>query len=149
MNTKFLRRRSGVSIAEAAAALSLLLPLMVCVLYVVLESSYAYLIKTSLTEGARQAGRDLSIAYGQDPSISTDRTLQDVQVFDKIRIAHMINASEQFSDPVWDTSSSPPTVSVTCTYLSNQYSLPPFPNPDVLGLGASFTITANSTYRLE
>jgi len=61
MHTKFLRRQHGVSIAEAAAALSLLLPLMVCVLYVVLESSYAYLIKSSLTEAARQAGRDLSI----------------------------------------------------------------------------------------
>jgi len=140
---------TGASIAEAAAALSLLLPLMILIIYVILESSYAYMIKNSLSEAVRQAGRDLSLAYGEDPNIMYDRAMQDIEVFDKIRITNMVNDSAQFSDPVWDTSNSPPTVRVTCTYLSSQYNLPTFPNPDPLRLGSNYSITATSTYRLE
>ncbi len=149
MNRIGRKRARGVSIAEAAASLTLLLPLMMTILFVVLEASYAYLIKTSLNEAAREAGRDLSVAYGQDASIAGNRTLEDAQVFDTIRITNMVNNSAQFSEPVWNTSSSPPTVTVGVTYTSGQYGLPTFPNPDPLGLSGQLTISASSTYRLE
>lgn len=143
------RRKRGVSIAEAAASLVVLLPLMVAVLYVVLESSYAYLIKYCMSEAARQAARDLAIEYGQDNSIAGDRSKENTEVFDKIRIMNMVNDSGQFDDPVFDTAADPPTVVVTCRYVSNTYGLPRFPNPDPLHLGGSFSINATATYRLE
>jgi len=129
--------------------MSLLLPLMITMIFVVLEASYAYTIRTSLAEGAREAARDLAIAYGQNPSVATDRSLQNSLVFDTIRITNMINSSTQFDDPVFNTASDPETVSVNVRYTSSQNGLPPFPNPDPLNLGSSFQISAQSTYRLE
>lgn len=149
MISQFKRKTSGATIAESAASLVILLPLAIIIILVVLEASYAYLIRTSLTQAAREASRDLAIAYGQDPSIATSRSLQDAQVFSNIRIAKIVAANQQFDNPVFDTTGTPPTVSVTVRYLSNQYGLPPFPNPDPLNLGSSFVITATSSYRLE
>jgi hypothetical protein len=149
MKAKRKNRGRGATIAEAGAALGLLLPLAFTVIFVVLEASYAYMIKSSLSQASRQAARDLAIAYGQNPSIQSDRSLQNVQVFDNIRIKDMVADSAQFEDPTFQTASDPPTVSVTVRYLGGQHGLPPFPNPDPLHLGSSFQITANSTYRLE
>jgi len=135
--------------AEAAAAIALLLPLLILVIFVVLEASYAYLIKNSLAQASREAARDLAVQYGQDPTIAGSRTLQNTQVFDKIRINKIVAASQQFDDPVFATGNDPPTVTVTVHYLSGQFGLPVFPNPDPLKLGANFKIDATSTYRLE
>ena|SRR5262249_8069635 len=143
------RRKQGVSIAEAAAALALLLPLLFLVIFVVLEASYAYLIKNSLAQAAREAARDLAVQYGQDPSIAGSRTVQNTQVFDKIRINKIVADSTQFDDPVFATGIEPSTVTVTVHYRSGQFGLPVFPNPDPLKLGANFPIDATSTYRLE
>jgi len=149
MKNKTIRQSRGVSIAEAAAALALLLPLIFTIIFVILEASYAYTIKNSLAEAARAAARDLAMAYGQNPGIATDRSLQNTQVFDTIRITNMVNDSSQFDDPVFQTAQDPMTVAVTVRYLSGQFNLPPFPNPDPLNLGSNFQITASSTYRLE
>jgi Flp pilus assembly protein TadG len=148
---RLLKRRGqqGVSVVEAAASLSLLLPLTITLLLVVLESSYAYLIKNSLSDGAREAARSLAIAYGQNPAIADDRSMQNSQVFDHVRITNMINNSQQFDDPVFDTGGSPATVTVNLRYTSGQYGLPPFPNPDPLNLGNNFRISAQAVYRLE
>jgi hypothetical protein len=115
-----------------------------------MEASYAYLIKESMAQGARQAARDLSIYYGQNGSaIASNRTLQDSMVFDKIRITNMIKSSSQFANPVFQTTTEPLTVTVTCSYTGGQYGLPTFPNPDPLNLGSNITLSATSTYRLE
>ncbi|MBI4533789.1 MAG: pilus assembly protein [Candidatus Melainabacteria bacterium] len=143
------RTPQGVSIAEAAASLGLLLPLVILVVFVILEASYAYLIKTSLSQAARQAARDLAIAYGQNSQVATSRALQDSMVFSNIQISKMVTSTQQFDNPVFNAAADPPTVSVTVRYLSGQYGLPVFPNPDPLNLGSSFIITASSTYRLE
>jgi hypothetical protein len=143
------RKQHGVTIVESAASLSLMLPIVIVLMFVVLEASYAYLIKNAMAEGARQAARDLSIAYGKNPSIATDRTLQNTIVFNHIRMTNMINSSAQFDDPEFDTTSDPPTVSVQVNYLGQQYGLPPFPNPDLLNLGSNFKIIGDAIYRLE
>ncbi|HEY9870146.1 MAG TPA: TadE/TadG family type IV pilus assembly protein, partial [Candidatus Obscuribacterales bacterium] len=134
--------QGGVSIVEAAASLSLLLPLMMVIVFVVLEVSDAYLIKTSLSQGARRAARDLAVAYGQNPAVATSRSLQNAMVLDNVRIHNMINDSRQFDDPIFDTNATPHTVHVTVRYASNQYGLPPFPYPDPLNLGSRFAISA-------
>lgn len=148
---RYRRRKNpgGVTLAEAAAAVGLLVPLAILIVFVVLEASYAYLIRTSLSQAARQAARDLAIAYGQDADIANSRSLQNAQVFDNIRIQNMVADSNQFDDPVFNTTSDPNTVTVTVRYTSGRYGLPTFPNPDPLKLGGSFQITASSTYRLE
>jgi len=143
------RSERGVSIAEAAASMSLLIPLVVLLMFVVLEVSRAFFMREILDQAARQAARDLAIAYGQQPGLANSRSLQETLVFDKIRVQNIVNDSAQFSDPIFDTVSDPATVKVSVSYLSNQYGLPPFPDNDPLGLGNAFVLSGQSTYRLE
>src|SRR5579864_3578788 len=128
----FQKRRTnrGSSIAETAAAMSLMLPLTFALIFAVLEASYFYMLKSSLSQAAREAARDLSVAYAQDPTVATDRTLQNTMVFDHIRIQNVINSDLQFDNPVFQTANDPPTVSATVHYSGGQYGLPTFPNPD-------------------
>lgn len=139
----------AVSIAEAAGALGLLLPLVVTMVFVVLEVSYAYFLKSSLSECARRAARDMSIAYGVSPLVANNRSTQDLMVYNNIRLQNVLNNSAQFDDAVFDLSEEPATYTVTVRYLSNQYGLPAFPYPDPLQLGSNYKISATSTYRLE
>lgn len=143
------RTKKGVAIAEAAASLSLLIPLVMLILFVTVETTYAYLIQSSLAQGARRAARNLAIAYGQNPAVASDRSLQDAMVIQYIRIPNFINDNEQFDDPVFNTAMVPHTVSVTVHYRSGQYGLPVFPEPDPLNIANKIVITAESTYRLE
>lgn len=141
-------RSRGTSIAETAAAMVLLLPLLICIMFVVLEASKAYMIKESLSQGARQAARDLSVTYGNDASIANNPVMEDVRVYSNIRMTGVIASSNQFQS-TWDTASSPPTVTTTVQYTSGRNGLPVFPNPDPLHLGRMFQLSATSTYRLE
>jgi len=136
-------------LAEAAAALSVIVPVMVLIIFVTLEVSRAYFLSEILAQTARQGARNLAIAYGQQPGLANSRTLQNTMVFDNIRIHNVVNDSAQFDDPVFDTASDPATVKVNVRYLSNQYGLPSFPSPDPLKLGSRFVLSAESTYRLE
>lgn len=144
-----LRKEHGSSIVESAATLALLLPMAMLLIYVVVEVSYAYLLKTGLAQGARQAARALAIEYGKNPTIAGSRATQDSLVFDKIKIQNIINSKDQFDDPSFDTSSVPHTVQVTVRYKGGQYGLPFFPHPDPLKLSSNFKIISESTYRLE
>jgi hypothetical protein len=144
-----LCRKQGAVIAEVAAAMAVLVPVVMAILLVTCEASYAYLLKGALSEGAREAARNLAIAYGLDPTIAGNRQVEDQKAFDKIRVLNIINSSAQFADPVWDTASDPPTVSVYVKYASDQYGLPHFPNPDPLNIGNSITISGQSTFRLQ
>lgn len=143
------RSKNGGVLCEAAAAIAVLLPVVVLLTFVVLEVSQSYLIKTSLAQGARQAARMLAISYGKDPLVANSRTLQEQYAFDHVRINNMINDSNQFENATFDTNATPRTVHVRVSYLSDQYGLPKFPNPDPLGLQGRFRIFAESTYRLE
>lgn len=127
-----------------------LIPILFMVLFVVIECSKAYYLKEALAQGARQAARDMAIAYGQNKQIEYNRALQDA-VFSGVRIAGVINSNNQFDDAVFNTSSTAPTVSITVHYLSGEYGLPKFPDPDPdpLKLGDSFKLQASSTYRVE
>lgn len=144
---KLHRSKKGVAIAEAAAALSIILPVIVLLSFVILEVSTYFLIKTSLSEAARKAARDLSVAYGADPSIAADPGKQE-DVLEAIRLPNILQANEQFT-VVFDQKSSPHSVSVKTAYLGGKYGLQPFPNPDPLNLGLNLTISAASTFRLE
>ena len=141
--------QQGSTIAETGASMAIMIPLIMVMLFVVVEATRAYTIREALAQGSRQAARELAVQYGVNPAIATSRTLQNSLVFDNIRVNNIINSSNQFSNPVWNTAAIPPTVAVTATYTSNQNGLPPFPNPDPLHLSNSFVINASSTYRIE
>lgn len=143
------RKNTGVAIAETAASMSLLIPLIVMIAFVAVETTEAYMIQSALSQAARRAARNLAIAYGQDPTIAASRSEQDAVVFQNIRIPNFVNSNAQFDDPQWNTSLQPYTTTVTVHYLSGQYGLPVFPQPDPLNLGNNLVITATSTYRLE
>src|SRR5271168_809739 len=113
MKSSIFKRKRGFAIVESAAAICVVLPLIFLVIFSVLEISYAYMLRSSLDSAARNAARDLAVDYGQDPTIATSRTQQDSLVFDSIRMTNVIANSAQFDNPVFDTTDSPPTVSVT------------------------------------
>jgi len=117
------------------------------IIMVAVEAGYGYIIKINMDGAARRAARDLAIAYGQDPSIAQDSSKVNT-VLSMIRIANMVVDNAQFGEPVFQTDN-PPTATVTVTYASGQYGLAPFPNPDPLNLGPTFTISSTATYHLE
>lgn len=144
------RRTSGLSLIEAAAAAVVMIPVMITCVMAVQEVSEAYQIKQGLSQGARQAARDLAVAYSQSELIENDRSLQDSMVYSKIKIARAVNDKSQFDNATFDTSASPPTVTVNVHYKSGaDTGLPPFPSFDPLNLGASFDLNAAATYSLE
>lgn len=143
------RRRNGLTIAETAASMIILVPVLFMVLYVVIEASKAYYLKEALSQGARQAARDMAIAYASNHNLEGNKSMQDQVVFDRVRIPNVINDSAQFDEAQFNSSAIPPTVSVTVHYTGGQYGLPTFPDPDPLRLGNTFHIQGTSTYRLE
>jgi Flp pilus assembly protein TadG len=143
------RKQAAQSLAEGAAVMALMLPLFIVIIFVGGEVVQAYLIKNVLTQAASKAARDMSIDYWQDKSIANNRLLQNAQVFDRIRITGVVADSRQFSDAIFDTTAVPPTVTVTVTYSSGLYGLVPFPQPDPLGLGASFRLSSSTIHALE
>jgi Flp pilus assembly protein TadG len=152
MNTVGSRRtRSGVSLVEFAAALVLGVPLLISILYVTLEASYLFTIRTNIDIAARNAARSLAIEYGKDPTIAASPTGPKVQaVLTKIRIPNFVANNGQFSTPTFDTAVSPSTVTIACTYPSGgAYGLPKFPNPDPLNLGATFKVVSSATFATE
>ncbi len=144
-----LRKRKGAVIAETGAALALFLPLTILITFVGVEVSYAFLMKGALSEAAREGARSLAICYGLDSSIKNNRGLANSKVFDHIRMHNIVNSSEQFDDPVWNSEADPPTVTVNIKYASDKYGLPHFPNPDPLHLGDGFVVNGNATFRLH
>ena len=142
------RASRGQSLPECAAALSLLLPLALVIVFATLEASHAFVIQNSLTEAARQAARGLALAYADDANVGADRSLQESMVFDSIRINKVIADSAQFADPEFDTSVDPPVVSVSVQYTGGQYGLPQFPVYDPLNLGAAYQLSSSATWRL-
>jgi hypothetical protein len=143
------RNKKAAVLAESAAAMALFLPLTIFITFVGVEVSHVYLIKSALSEGAREAARSLAIAYGLDSSMKGNRGIENQKAFDHIRMHNIINSSDQFADPVWNTAADPPTVTCTVRYASDQFGLPHFPNPDPLHLGDNFLVTGTATYRLQ
>lgn len=149
MNQKYKREGKGQGLVESAAAMAVLIPLFMLILYVSSEISQAYMIKTAMTAAAHRAARNLAIAYWQNSSIANSRAAQESLVLDRIRIGSMIVDSQQFSDVTYELNATPPSVSVTVTYTGGQYGLAPFPNPDPLRLAQHFQISSTETHALE
>ncbi len=145
---KMIRNRRGSAIIEGAAALVMMLPVLMVILFVTIETSIAFLIQTSLAQGAREDARNLAIAYAQHPDIVTNTSEQQA-CCSNIKIVNIIGSPNQFTAPTFQTTTQPYTVSATVNYTSGMNGCPIFPNPDPLHLSSKFKLQASSTYRLE
>ena len=146
------RSRRGDLIAEAVIVLAILFPTVVLTIYMSLEASQAYVIARAMHEAADLAARELASEYHSSPGIVSSDPAQQA-VFTNIRTPNMVSTNSQFSIPTngWNTSGTPPTVTVTVKYLSGQGTpaLPSFPSPDPLKLGSLFVVQSSAIYRLQ
>lgn len=146
----FKRGSRGVTMAEFAASLAFLLPVIIIAGFVAFQVAQVYMVKTTLDFAAQTAARNLAIEYGKDP-VSAEAFPE--KVFDKIRLVGIVKSTDQFSIPSgtagWNTTVNPSTVTVNVTFQGGKFGLPPFPNPDPLGLSQDFSLTSTATFRLE
>lgn len=151
----------GQAIAEGAAGLLILIPLLIMITYVILEASHAYFIWSALQQGARQAAHLIM----SDPNV-TSATATDVDGaiqadLQRIQIPNVINDIRQFEYTYTTTPNQfagqnigvgqvqranlVNSVQVTVTYTSGLYGLPVFPDADVLHLSSAFKLQGSST----
>lgn len=141
------RSARATSLIETVVALILGLPIVIAIIFVIVECCSYFLIQANVDAATRKATRDLSVEWGKDPTVATDGSKQQA-IFADCLIPGFVNDPAQFSAPVFD-GSDPPTVTVIGTYAAGQYRLAPFPHPNPLGITGDFTIRSEATYRLE
>ena len=143
------RTARGLAITEFAAVLSILLPLLLLILYVGFQASLAWTIRTNLDIAARKAARNMAVEYGNSAALTTDTTAQQA-IYTNVRIPNFVNDNAQFEAPIFNTSVQPGTVTIKVNYPGDgSHGLPRFPNPDVMHLGSSFTLSSTNTATLE
>lgn len=144
------RRCSRAQIlAESVVALSIFTPLIIFIIWGIIELSYVYIIGTHMTEAAQLAAQALGSEYQKDSSIERSPSRQN-RILANIRIPGMVHTNAQFTidGNSWQTKKQPRTVTVTCSYLPGEGDppLPTFPNPDLFNVGKNFCITSKATY---
>lgn len=150
--SKKRRQPSAAAVADTVATMVIFVPLIVLIVLVTIQASIACVISGKMTQGAHLAARALATQYGTTPSIAVDSTMQQ-SVLTNVRIQNYVadNGQFEFSNTSWQTTATPPTVTVTCNYIPGVGNPPlaPFPTFDPLGLGKSFKIKATATCRLH
>ena len=141
-------RKRGITITEAVAAVSVMIPIMASSAMAISELSHAYVIKEGLQQCAREAALGMTAVYQETHIVDGNRAAQDSLVYNSCRLNNIVNSSAQFDNAVFDQTSSPPTVTVNVRYTSGQYGLPPFPLYAPLNLGSNFEVNAQATYAL-
>jgi hypothetical protein len=143
------RKNGGYFIAECAASLVFVIPVVFLLLFVVVEIVQAYMIDTVLAQTANKAARQMAVLYPDNPGIATVRTTQDSMVYGAIQYPSIVVDPGQFDDAVFNTNADPPTVTVTVHYKGGQYGLDPFPTWDPLGIGNSIQLYGTAVYKIE
>lgn len=147
------RSQGGAAITELGAALAFGLPLLIAVIFIGLNCSQYFVIKSNLDVACRQAARQLAIAYGSDSTLATNNSQDSnttiANIYNSDKIPNFINDRHQFSDPQF-VSGNPGTVTVTVTYPTDgSYSLNPFPNPDPFNIRSQVHPYSIATFALE
>ena len=142
------RRKKGAVLAEAVLACCIFVPIMVFIVWSVLEVSFAYVIAINMTEASHLAARALADEYLRNPTVAWDGRLQN-KILSTVRIPSMVASNRQFTFPdgAWVTKSVPRSVTVACTYIPGEGDppLPAFPNPDILQLRSKISIMSTAT----
>lgn len=137
-----------------------MLPVFIFILLSAIEACRFVAIIQGLDQGARQAARNLAVAYATDPGIVNDSAAQQTYGFDPVQVPGVINDPGQFDAPVWDNvpgassevsdASIPQSVTVVVTYKSaGNHTLLPFPGIDPLHLGNNVVLRQSATYVIE
>ncbi|HEY9788994.1 MAG TPA: hypothetical protein V6D22_01260, partial [Candidatus Obscuribacterales bacterium] len=114
------RTACGAAILEFAAVIVLGLPLAIMFIFIGVETTHYFAIKSAMDVGARRAARELVIDY------NNTGTMNDAVAF--LTMPGYIVNSNQFT-VTWDTASPPASVSVSCNYpAGGAPGLAPFPN---------------------
>lgn len=142
------RKARGITITEAVAAMSVMLPILASCAMVISEVTHAYVIKQGLQQCAREAARSMAGMYQESTMVVGNKSVQDTLVYNNVRRANIVNASAQFDEAAFDMTTTPPTVTVNVRYTGGQNGLANYPLFDPLNLGANFNINANATYSL-
>lgn len=155
MKKRALHRSRGVSLVEFAAAIVFGFPLVMAMLYAVLEANYYFTIQTNLDAAARRAAQALinqfakpggstaNISNGNLPALAQF----DIPAGDGVH--YIVNHNANQFTVVWDFTTQPPTVTVAVKYPAGgdaANGLLPFPWPDPLKLGPSFNISTMVTF---
>jgi hypothetical protein len=166
------KSNSGASLAEAAAAMALFFPLIIAILYVVMEASQVYVITEALNQAARRAARNVATTYHTFPGIVASNAnalalcckpvcqppgtvgayVTDVSQFGGAGGAGTALTFTGMNSLDLKGNTTPATVEVTCTYISNGTTgLPQFPAWDVLNLSkvANFKLKGSAVYQVE
>jgi len=153
--------------------MALLFPILVAVIYAVMEASTALVISEQLDQSARQAARNIAVAYISNPGLATSNAnalkygcqpvlkpigaaggtyVTDLSQFGGVGGAGTNITFTNLANMNVPGSTSPPTVTVTCTYISNATTgLPKFPQWDVLNLSKvpGFKLMSTAVYQIE
>ena len=135
------RNSLGAQIVEFGAVLVLGGPLLIGLIYLAVETTHFFAIKSAMDVGARNAARALVVNYNNS---NTEGTTVNF-----ITIPNYINSPSQFT-VVWDVANPPTYVTVTCSYPSGGGGgLPPFPNGPIAYMNTAFNLgafTVNGTF---
>jgi Tfp pilus assembly protein PilW len=156
MSRRTYRRDKGLSLVEFAAALALGFPMIVTMLYAVIEANMLFTIRTNCDNAVRQAAQLLINDYEKTGTAATDTTngnLPSSLQFDiKTADGHyfVYHAANQFTW-TWDFTDRPNTLTVTVNYPTSGFGnfLLAFPHPDPLNLKKNipnFSITTTGTF---
>jgi Flp pilus assembly protein TadG len=152
---KFSRRsQAGTNIVEFGGALVVGLPLIMAMIYGIVECSMLFAIRTNLDNATRMAAQLLINDYENNGNASNGSAtnLPGTYAFDigaGLPGYYFVHKSANQFTWTWSLNSSPKTVTVRVAYPSTQYGvkgLLPFPHPDPFHLGSNFQIATTGTF---
>ena len=147
------RSQKGSTLVESASAFTILVPLIVLMGLVVIQSTVAYVIHASLTQAALEAAHDLgSVWVSQNQPNQALTSAQQQYVYNGITIPNVIPSNTSggnnpnFSNATFDFTSSPQTVTVTAMFIPG-YGMYSFPWKALNAAFANFIAPTNLVIR--
>ncbi len=158
-------RNNGAALAEAAASISLFLPIILMVIFVALECTEAYIIHNGLTLGAYQAARTISAIVSHNPTQLPSNSQLNA-AYNIVNVPGVINSSyvqgsmpSTGSNPnfpssdnpnpgmfIQNTLPTPSTVTVTAVFVPGPHVIP-FPWPSISAGGIGFSVPSGLTLK--
>jgi hypothetical protein len=148
------RKNSGINLVELAAAMALGFPLIMIMLYVVLEANMLFTIRTNCDNAVRRGAQLLITDYLKNGSATANVSNGNLPTALAFEVPtsdghYFVSKTANQFTWTWDLVNKPNTVTVTVTYPTSGSSaggLLPFPHPDPLNLKNKFTIVTSGTF---
>jgi hypothetical protein len=104
------------------------------------------MIYCTVKQASATAARKFAVAYLQDPNGTREHWYD---ICTSVEYPGLVNSYKQFELVELSESAIPPTVTIKTVYKPDLYGCRHFPQPDLLGLGRYFEISAQTTNKLE